>query len=201
MINKKISNFISKLDITKINNNRKKTLNSLINYIRLNYINNPIYLNFICTHNSRRSQLCQILFKTISSYYNKSDIFSYSGGTEVTEVYKTIILSLKNIGFDIVKIKDEINPIYHIKYDNNNEPILCFSKLYNSEINPTNNYIAVINCNTADINCPIVSGATKRFVIPFNDPKEYDGKKEEYVEYNNSLKEIARDLKYILLKI
>ena len=46
--------------------------------------NKWINLNFICTHNSRRSQLAQVWSNYASNYYNFKKIESFSGGTAVT---------------------------------------------------------------------------------------------------------------------
>ena len=44
----------------------------------------PARLTFICTHNSRRSQICQIWAATAAAYYGRTGVEVYSGGTEVT---------------------------------------------------------------------------------------------------------------------
>ncbi|AFD55459.1 hypothetical protein PG592_00340 [Riemerella anatipestifer] len=56
----KIQNFIEKLEVNSISEERKKILQTLIDFITKKQKNGePIRLNFICTHNSRRSHLCQ----------------------------------------------------------------------------------------------------------------------------------------------
>ena len=39
---------------------------------------------FICTHNSRRSQLGQLWLRTACAYYGIENVLTYSGGTEST---------------------------------------------------------------------------------------------------------------------
>ncbi len=47
-----------------------------------------VNINFICTHNSRRSQLGQVWVFFAVEYFKLQNIFSFSGGTEVTAFYK-----------------------------------------------------------------------------------------------------------------
>jgi len=70
-------------------------------------------LNFICTHNSRRSKFTQIRGAPSADYYSLP-IEYYSEGVEVTKFYPRAIKSLKKDGFLISK-KGGSNPIYAIK--------------------------------------------------------------------------------------
>ena len=40
-----------------------------------------IAVNFICTHNSRRSHLCEIMFRSACNFYQLGNVATYSGGT------------------------------------------------------------------------------------------------------------------------
>ena len=74
---------IENLDVYKISKERKLVLTPLIEYIQ-NKVNNSenINLNFICTHNSRRSHLSQIWAQTLAVYFKINNAYCYSGGTE-----------------------------------------------------------------------------------------------------------------------
>ena len=92
MINQNIKDFILNLNVNKIPLQRKNSLNTIISELKKNNdLNLSSKLNFICTHNSRRSQLCQIWSEIIFNYYGFTRIHSFSGGTEVTNVNKRII--------------------------------------------------------------------------------------------------------------
>ena len=81
---------------------RKLLLTEITDYIKIKIDNNQeINLNFICTHNSRRSQLSQVWAKVASVYYG-TDINSYSGGVEVTAFNERAIDSLVRSGFSIL---------------------------------------------------------------------------------------------------
>ena len=94
---------------------RKAYLEPLINYIASKE-GQKVKLNFICTHNSRRSQLAQV-WSQVGAYYYGFDVDCYSGGTEETALYTSAIESLRRFGFDI-SAEGEGNPVYSIGYAN-----------------------------------------------------------------------------------
>ncbi|MDG2371380.1 MAG: protein-tyrosine-phosphatase [Flavobacteriaceae bacterium] len=202
MINDKISNFILKLDTSKIPRSRIKALDLLIQQVRI-CLNKGIstQLNFICTNNSRRSQFCQIWSETLAYYYDYKNISSFSGGTEITEIYNGVINSLIKTGFNILKDNINLNPVYSINFGESTNTITVYSKLFNCNLNPKSDFIAIINCSSANENCPFLAGASKRISMPFDDPKFYDGSKNEMYYYNKINIEIATSFKYLYLNI
>ena len=88
-----------------VSNERKEVLNPLIDYIQ-NKVNSgeEIRLNFICTHNSRRSHLSQIWAQTMAFHFNIKNVFCYSGGTEATAMFPKVGETLVNQGFEIQKL-------------------------------------------------------------------------------------------------
>ena len=82
---------------------RKPVLDELVKYINSKRASeSEVHLNFICTHNSRRSQFCQIWAETASAFYNKK-VYSYSGGLEITEFNINAVNTIKKCGFDVIK--------------------------------------------------------------------------------------------------
>ena len=71
----------------------------LIDYIQSKIDNGQeINLNFICTHNSRRSQFSQIWAQTAADYFGVP-AKCYSGGVEVTAFNERAVASIKRSGF------------------------------------------------------------------------------------------------------
>ncbi len=64
------------------------------------------------------------------------NVFCYSGGTEANALFPKVAETLTNQGFQIQKLSETENPVYAIKYSVNENPIICFSKTYNNDINP-----------------------------------------------------------------
>ena len=81
----KIKSTIDQVSFETISEERKQVLAPLIQFIQ-SKVNNEltIRLNFICTHNSRRSHLSQVWAQTAAAYHNIENVFCYSGGTEAT---------------------------------------------------------------------------------------------------------------------
>ena len=75
MIFQKLLSEINKIDEKSIIEERKIILQPLINYINLKLNNSEdIRLNFICTHNSRRSHLAQVWAQTMAEYFNYKNV-------------------------------------------------------------------------------------------------------------------------------
>ncbi len=181
---------------------RKAVLNGLINYIKFGLANDKtIRLNFICTHNSRRSHLAQIWAQTMALHFGLKNIFCYSGGTEATAMFPKIAETLSLQGFEILKLSNLPNPIYAVKYEENTYPIICFSKKYDDAFNPKNKYGAIMTCGSADEACPMVIGAEERFAIKYLDPKSFDGSPEMDGKYMEKSIEIGQEMWYVFSKV
>ncbi|MFY7811347.1 MAG: protein-tyrosine-phosphatase [Flavobacterium sp.] len=193
-----LKNTIKVVNKIEISNKRKEILNPLINFIQ-NKINSQeeIRLNFICTHNSRRSHLSQIWAQTMAFQFGIKNIICYSGGTESTAMFPLVTETLIVQGFEIQKLSQEENQVYAVKFDENQPPIICFSKTYFNQFNPKNNFIAIITCNNANEGCPIVFGADARFLVKYEDPKIHDGTEIQTQKYIEKSLEIASDLFYV----
>ena len=188
--------------VLNISAERKEVLQSLVDYIQSKKENNDtIRLNFICTHNSRRSHLSQIWAQTMAFHFDINNIFCYSGGTEATAMFPKVAETLTNQGFLIQKLSDTDNPVYVVKYDQNENPIICFSKTYNNEFNPKNKFGAIMTCNNADEGCPLVFGAEARFPIKYDDPKAFDSSDLQTEKYKERSLEIAQEMWWIFSQI
>ncbi len=198
----KIGKIISTLDVEKISIERKATLQLLINFIQKKVNDNEeIRLNFICTHNSRRSHLSQIWAQTMAYHFNIKNVFCYSGGTVATALYPMVAETLQNSGFEVYKISKNNNPIYSIRYAENAQAIMGFSKNFDAEFNPTSEFAAVMTCSHADENCPFIAGAEKRIPITYEDPKAFDNTTQQVEKYQERSLQIATELCYVFSQI
>lgn len=201
-LNAKIEELISSLNIETISEKRKQTLQALIDFIQYKVDkNDEIRINFICTHNSRRSHLSQVWAQTMAYHYKIKNVFCYSGGTESTALFPMVAETLKNSGFEISKIAETNNPIYSIKYAENQHPLICFSKKLDDNFNPKSEFAAIMTCSQADKGCPFVPGAEKRIPITFEDPKAFDNTPQQAEKYRERSIQISTELFYIFSKI
>ena len=185
-----------------VSSERQAVLKPLADYIQNKVDSNQeIRLNFICTHNSRRSHLSQIWAQTMAFHFNIKNVFCYSGGTEATAMFPKVAETLTNQGFEIQKISDTENPVYAVKFDENQHPIICFSKTYFDEFNPKTNFSAIMTCNNADEGCPVVFGADSRFPIKYDDPKAFDGTELMNEKYAERSLQIASEMYYVFSQI
>lgn len=199
---KPIQEYIKTLDTISLSEERKAILQPLIAYINSKTQEEQIIqLNFICTHNSRRSHLAQVWAQTMAAYFNVENVICYSGGTEATSVYPMVVQALENTGFEISKERDGKNPIYNIKYTTEKDPIIAYSKKYDDEFNPSQGFAAIMTCSQADAGCPFVAGSEKRISIMYEDPKVSDGTPQQKKVYKERSKQIATEMKYVFSKI
>ncbi|OFZ11807.1 MAG: protein-tyrosine-phosphatase [Bacteroidetes bacterium RIFCSPHIGHO2_02_FULL_44_7] len=195
-----IQQVIDKMDFNSISENRKAELEVLTQFIQEKKDKNlPVLLNFICTHNSRRSQFSQVWSQVASDYY-RIPAQSYSGGVEETAVNERAVASLERFGFKVTK-NGEDNPKYQVQWNVNSEPLVLFSKMYDDSINPSSDFAAIMTCSHADENCPFVAGCEKRIPIRYEDPKNFDDTPLESALYDYRSFEIATELFYIFSKI
>ena len=197
-MNIKIREIIAQLSTERISEERKRILQPLIEFISSKISKNEeVRLNFICTHNYRRSHLSQILAQTMANYYHIENVFCYSGGTEATAMFPKVAETLTNQGFEILKLSETENPVYAVKFAENEHAVICFSKKYNDDFNPKSAFAAILTCDSADENCPIVYGAEARIPIKYEDPKKSDGTAEMNETYFNRSLEIATEMKFV----
>ena len=197
-MNIKIREIIAQLSTERISEERKIILQPLIEFISSKISKNEeVRLNFICTHNSRRSHLSQIWAQTMANYYQIENVFCYSGGTEATAMFPKVVETLTNQGFEILKLSETENPVYAVKFAENEHAVICFSKKYNDDFNPKSAFAAILTCDSADENCPIVYGAEARLPIKYEDPKKSDGTPEMNETYFNRSLEIATEMKFV----
>jgi len=199
---KPIQKYVETLNTASLTEERKSILQSLVDYINAKKLERQtIQLNFICTHNSRRSHLAQVWAQALAEYFNVQNIECFSGGTETTAVYPMVIKTLKNVGFEISKEGDSKNPLYRINFTINEKPIIAFSKKYNDDFNPQSNFAAIMTCSQADDGCPFVAGSEKRISIMYEDPKISDGTLQQKEVYLERSEQIATEMKYVFSKI
>ena len=197
-----LSKTIETIKAISVPNDRIAILQPLADYIQNKVnTNEEIRLNFICTHNSRRSHLSQIWSQTMAFHFGIENVFCYSGGTEATALFSKVAETLANQGFQIEKVSQEQNPVYAIKFDVDQHPIIGFSKTYFDDFNPKSNYAAIMTCSNADEGCPMVFGAEARFPIKYDDPKAFDGTEVMNEKYAERSLQIASEMHYVFSKI
>ncbi|MFT4532855.1 MAG: arsenate reductase [Saprospiraceae bacterium] len=199
---KKIRSSIERFDLNSIPDDRKALLDELASYIRLQMgEEKTVNLNFICTHNSRRSHLSQIWAQTMAAYYGVRDVCCYSGGTEATAMFPVVGETLTSQGFAISKLADQKNPVYAIRFDSVSRAMIVFSKKYDDVFNPKSDYGAIMTCASADEGCPVVLGAEIRLPIRYDDPKVSDGTPYQAKVYLERSVQIGTEMKYVFWRV
>jgi arsenate reductase (thioredoxin) len=180
---------------------RKQLLEKIAGYIKPKQASQQaINLVYVCTHNSRRSHLGQVWAAVAAAYYSVQNVSTFSGGTEATTFNPNAIRALTAAGFDVRKTNESNNPLYEV-YFSEKEFTTCFSKVYNHEANPAENFAAIMTCSDAEDNCPFIPGCDLRIGTTYNDPKAFDTtilQNEKYTERSN---QIAMECLYVFSKV
>lgn len=181
---------------------RKNLLHQLVKFVEKKIKDGqPVHLNFICTHNSRRSHLSQIWAQAAAYYYKVPNVFCYSGGTEATAFNPRAVKAMQEAGFSITATKDGENPMYEVRFAEGIAPVIAFSKKYDDPFNHSKDFAAIMTCSHADENCPVVLGASGRVALTYNDPKEFDGTPLEAAKYSERVHEIGREILFAFSQV
>jgi arsenate reductase (thioredoxin) len=190
------------LEFNLIDTNRKQVLGQMASFVTDQIdAKQKANLNFICTHNSRRSHISQLWARAAAHFYSIETVNCFSGGTEATAFNPRSVKALQDAGFKIDLTKEGGNPVYEVRYADNTAPVIAFSKKYDDRFNPQRDFAAIMTCSHADENCPLVVGASVRISTPFNDPKEFDGTPQESLKYAESVRLIGREMLYAFSQV
>ena len=186
-MNSKFEDFFSEVNNYKPTNFHKDRLNNIVKSLKekLNIINTIV---FICTHNSRRSQLCQVWGCIFSKIYGIDLIFD-SAGSKKTDVNQNVMSCLSDVG---IKVKDN-----KILFEDLS--ISLYSKTLD-EIS-AKKFIAIMTCSGAEKSCPSDPRSIKNIKMIYEDPKIFDNTNREKEEYSKTSKLIAKEINYIIKKL
>ena len=180
--------FFSRIDSFNPNQKRKKRLDNIASVINEN-LNKTRSIVFLCTHNSRRSQICEVWGKVFAEIYRKK-ININSAGAFKTVVHSQVYESIVKCGL-IVNNKKEIF-FDKKKFKLNSKTIDSLTM---------KNFIAVMTCSNAEKSCPNDPRSIRNIKMFFNDPRIYDETDKMSREYLNTTIYIAEELNYIFKNI
>lgn len=155
-------------------------------------------VQFVCTHNSRRSQAAEFLLDIIARHHDLP-VKAISAGTESTAFNERMILAIESFGFQFIQYGIKKNPLYI--YQENFQDLYYYSKTYEEKLIPYSNKIVVTVCDDASENCPVIPGTHTRFHLNFKDPKHSDGSKDESETYRQKVVEIGREMLWLVRQI
>jgi arsenate reductase len=185
-------------EFDEISSERKRQLKKIALYVKTrNKAGEPARLVFICTHNSRRSHMSQIWAEVAARHYGVAGVETISGGTEATAFNPRAIAAIKRAGLKVDKSDEAQNPHYSVRFQETQDPLDCYSKVYSDPPNPQKDFCAVMTCSQADKTCPQIDGCSLRVAIAFEDPKVADDKPEESATYDERCAQISREMLYL----
>ncbi len=189
------------LHVGEISQSRKRLLDQLAAIVgQKRRAGKAADLVFICTHNSRRSQVGQIWAAVAAAHFGIDGVRTHSGGTEVTAFNPRAVAALERAGFEITAPGGD-NPRYRVAFSEDEPAVECFSKTYDDAHNPADGFTAIMTCSDADEACPVVQGASARLAIRYDDPKVADGTPGEAALYDARCRQIATEMLYAFSRV
>ena len=159
-------------------------------------------LTFICTHNSRRSQMGQLWAAAAAAHFGVDGVKTFSGGTEVTAFNPRAVAAMRRAGFAFEEAAGaDANPHYLVRFSDDTPPLECFSKVYDDPFTPSEGFAALMTCGEADEACPVVYGAAARVALRYVDPKAADDTPREAAAYDERSDQIATEMLYAFSKV
>ena len=163
-------------------------------------LNGQLSLAFICTHNSRRSQLAQAWFWVACQYYHIKNITCLSAGTEITALNHRVVSSMKRFGLLITSKELNENTHYSLNSPFNEQQLVLYSKKVDAFDKETDAIMAVMVCDHASEHCPVVYFDTIGH-LHYVDPKYADDLPEESETYDQSQHIIQLEMVYLVSKL
>ena len=189
-------------EFDQISAERKWILGNISNYIAKKLGAGEVaQLVYVCTHNSRRSHFGQVWSQVAANYYNVHGVKTFSGGTEATALHANTAGALRRAGLEVKVVDESENPTFEIYFDEQTAPIVCFSKTYDHELNPRQNFAAIMTCSDAEENCPFIPGVDLRIATTYNDPKIADGTPQQDHTYDGRCVQIARECMWVMSQV
>ncbi len=156
---------------------------------------------FIGTNQSTRSQLAQVWAYAAAHYYGLEGAKFYSGGIQQDPISENTIEVLERAGFIVYRMKEGNRRYYQVKFSYKIDPVILYSKEIEDRNNPPTQFMAVIVCQNAAQNLPVIKGTFNRLELTYYDPSGYDGLEEEKEEYDKVCHQIALEMFYLFSKL
>ena len=188
------------LRIDEIPDERKRALREVSAFVvAKRLVGQLAELTFVCTHNSRRSQMGQLWAAATAAHFGIDGVRTYSGGTEATAFNPRAAAAMQRAGF-VIENPGGDNPHYEVTFDEDGPVMECFSKTYDDAVNPAQGFAAIMTCSDADEACPVINGASLRAPIRYEDPKGADGSPHEALAYDARCLQIATEMLYLFAR-
>lgn len=183
---------------------RKTRLQEIAAFVRAEK-GDSLQLLFVCTHNSRRSQLSQAWAAVGAAWYGVGGVTVQSAGIEQTAFNERAVAALLRAGFILQKKprpQHQGGLLYGLVYGAAGEVVPeMYSKTIAQATEGSGRFLAIMVCSDADEKCPVVPGAAGRFSLPYMDPKESDGTPQETTTYDERCAQIAREELYLFSQV
>ncbi len=154
-------------------------------------------LIFYCSENTFRSQASQVFAQTLCYAKRHKNMKIYSAGLTSGEIHPKLIEYLSRIGYRVTKTEKEGRSIYEVKFSDQADPVILYSKTIDDKTLPIKVDISVIVCDVKhETDCAALNTRSNPLNLAF--PKVIITDAADKVE--TTLKSIAAEMVFITRK-
>lgn len=187
-----VKQYLSQLD--QISSSRMIELDKLARLIKTSQREGVSDILFVCTHNSRRSQIAELSLAQALNDTGYHNLQIHSCGTESTSIPQQIKDLYVSKGYIVSELEGIVN------VSNGSWSKKIYSKTIDDGNMPKQN-IAVLVCDHASESCPHSPKFMHRYNLNYIDPKLHDGTEQESKAYQKAYDRITREMVYLALKL
>lgn len=185
-------NSISNKEFSKNHVQALENLKSNISFSTMDYSDYNVI--FYCSENSLRSQASQILLQTLCFSKKFKKVKTFSAGLTSTEVSPALIAYLTKIGYRITKTEKDVKTAYEVRFSDNANPVILYSKTVADPSLPKKEVAAIIVCDIkAETDCANLKTNYTPLHLAF--PKLNDTDSEDKIEA--FVREMAAEMLYV----
>jgi len=164
------------LNTKKIDGAKASSLNTIrenINYSDMDFT--AWNCVFLCTENTFRSQASQVLLETLCYAKRHRNTRVHSAGVISGEINLKLIAYLIKIGYRISTKEGSAKNIYEVRYSDNSQPIILYSKNIEDKSLPKNDITSIVVCNRAiEMTCKNLQPIGVSVELPFENVSTED---------------------------
>lgn len=161
-----------------------------------------VQLLFICTHNSRRSQACELWAQTWKDFYKLTNLDLHSAGIKRSTFNYRMADAARRSGFRVELHRTDQEETYLITSPFDKASTKGYHSIQlDDKMVPNTNVISVVTCPHVWKKFTPVKGEVSHFYLPYEDPNWYDGQVNESELYAELFSKIGSEMKYLMKRL
>ncbi|MGN7722295.1 arsenate reductase/protein-tyrosine-phosphatase family protein [Chitinophaga sp. 22620] len=193
-----LDRYFAALNLKQVDQSHAQSLENIKSNLSMSNMDRADWnIIFYCSENSFRSQASQVFLQTLSFANKHKNVKVFSAGKTASGVDARLIDYLTQIGYKVSKTERRNATAYEVRFSDQADPIVLFSKPASDKSLPGSDVTSVIVCDSGkEAECKDIQTSSLQFKLPFEKVETADARdKAEKV-----LKHIATEMAYVTNK-